>query len=528
MTFLEKKNSPKTRVSVSDIEGAWEPQKGRDKVSRGIEYHDGDDRYQTLEAMCERYAVEVKKEMNGKGEIETYVAKTVTAKKAAIKNNLYEVVNLGLTRKISSLVASLVDTSKWTYTKDGKPADDDAESITEEREEGSFDLRLSRVDELSVLTGCSAMLTQVLGGKYNYQPIPLDRVWVVFGETVQQDEDERPVDTLNLEDAQVVIIQLAEEEFVAYFGRSDVYEQGRCVKYESENWAAIPDVNDDTADDYRDDSGEVANPLTMWQDDQSDWSTPEYPIIIWQGTSNGVGKTIMPVMLNLVDASREIDLSASRTSMSANKGARGAWLLTSSAGSQGGVTPPIDEGMAALKEGQSAVVLTVPSGNIETASKVNQDAAAYLSDSIGVPAYQISVDQGANFPSGAALIEAQKPLNAMRQKRYKLNRAEMAKQFEIEKALAGIETGDPVAVDVKQNWVVAPIDVQKTDLEILEEEEKRIAMKISDKVNAIVATNRNVESREDAEAYLEQLEPEVVAVAPTNGLRRTIGTNIPS
>jgi hypothetical protein len=294
-----------------------------------------------------------------------------------------------------------------------------------------------------------------------------------------------PVDQLQIEHAQSVPIQLDDEHFVTYFGRSDIYPNGRMVKYKAKEWSAIPELNEDnTATEYMI-GDEIHNPLTYWQDKTGDYEQPEYPVITWQGTTAGVGTELLPVQTNLYDTSEEIDLSSSRTAMSANKAARGAWFFSNEGGASPNQPASIDEGMAKLENGQSVFVLSVPAGNIDVADKVNQNTASYLADEWSVPAYLISVDTDVQIPSGKALVEVSKPQVKMQNRRKDINDSQMARMFQIEKALAGMENGAVVGENIEQVWTLKSAEIFKTDIEKLQELQIRKDLEITDKVHIL-------------------------------------------
>ena len=526
MTILEKTNSPRTRVSIDNLSDGWTDQRARGSVHASLDYHDGNDRYYIEDKMADRFATEVIKTKNKQtGELETHQIRSQHAKRVAIQNHFYEATPRKIHRKITTWVGSLANTSVFTYTKDGKPDEEFQQDMQSERQNGAFALAFARTDQISVMVGSCIMMPQVINDSFNYQPIPPSKVWVPFGESIKQDsasgeEIDRPVNKLRLEDALAVVVHLGEKNYVAYFGRSTDYPQGRRVEYEAESWDTIPEPYDDSATtrDYIGDSGEIANPLTEWQDKQGDFTSPEYPIIVWQGDSDGIGKELIPVSDTLYLSSLEIDLSASRTSMSANKGARGAWMIENGIGASTAVPQAVDEGLGTLKEGQKMVVLTVPSGNIAEARNTNEADADYLSDAYGIPPYLMSLSKNTQVPSGEALIQANKPLEWKRKERYAINRDEMKRLFDIEMALAGIEGGEPVNSDVKQNWMVLPMDVQKTKVQLLEEAKLERELGIIDEAEMLVRVNPDIETREEAEAYLKSLNLAPAVEAPTGTL----------
>jgi hypothetical protein len=135
-------------------------------------------------------------------------------------------------------------------------------------------------------------------------------MWIIYNDSILQDDEERPTNKLDLEDAVCVIVQLDKDKFAAYYGRSNVYPNGRFVTYSGDSWERVPSHDSVTEGDNLGDDETFANPLTEWQDKNGDYSTPEYPVFIWYGAPQSVGKNILPVSLSLYEMSKEIDLSA--------------------------------------------------------------------------------------------------------------------------------------------------------------------------------------------------------------------------
>jgi hypothetical protein len=380
----------------------------------------------------------------------------------------------------------------------------------------------SRLDEISVVVGSSVMLIQVNNGDYQYQPITPDKVWVIFGEQIETNEELIPVDKLKLDHAQCVIIQMDEKKYAAYFGRSDMYETGRFVQYEASSPFSIPAVGSQDINEYMI-GEEIYNPLTYQQDSAGDYTTPEYPIATWQGTTQGIGTELLPVQTNLYEIAKEIDLSSSRVAMSANKAARGAWFFTNEGGASPNQPASLDEGIAKLEAGQSVMVLSVPAANIGEATKVIDDLTVYLADQYSVPTYMLKVGDrslvsGNTMPSGAALLELNKPQVKFEHMRRDINSTSMDRIFQIEKALAGIENGTPVGTDIEQIWTLRPASILKTDLEKLAEAKLELEMELTDRAH--VLSEKKGITVEEAQEELDAL---VIAPVASTTANRVFG-----
>ncbi len=527
--ILEKQNIPKVRItSDSDLNDLYSAETNRDLASTILDYHDGNDIQHIKVKMAERYASEITRTENSATGEPTYNSvKTKESQVAAIKNNLYEVVTKGMTRKIATNVARLFENSTFKYVTNGLPDPEFTAVMSEARKDGSFNLRASRMDEISVVTGSSAMLVQVLNNKLNYQPMAQDKIWIVFGNAIKTGARYSAVDILNIEDALTVIIQLDKDSYVAYFGRSDVYPNGRMVKYKASAWHKAPSLTPDakdkeaqaiaaSAEDYEID-GVIYNPLTYWQDKSEDYSSPEYPVITWQGSPAGVGNCILPTQTSLYESSKEIDLSASRTSMSANKAARGAWFFTSTDGATNEPTS-FDEGVKTLEEGQSALVLSVPAGNIKTADTINNSNANYLSDQWGIPAYLLAVGENTTVPSAVALLELNRPAVMMQNKRAAINEESVDRLFDIEVALVSIETAKEVAADTEQIWEVSSLEVLQTKTELLNELKIEKDMGLIDNTGILLRLSNGLTTKEQAEEFLATIKPAPVSTVNRLGI----------
>ena len=523
--ILSEQTEALTRSDVAPSD-AFEPQPKRSKVPEIVAYHDGDDRSAIQRKMAARYATSViRGEDSDTGEIRYHVTKTKAAQAAAIAAGLYEVVCRGTTRKITRATATLVQNSEITFQRDGAEDDEFSEMMRRERRRGGFSLAMARLDDMSVVCGSAALLVQVMGSRLSYQPLTAAQVWIVYGSDIAEGDEIRPVDRSRIDEASCVVIETAPGSFAGFWGRSDQYPRGRYARWdgESDSWKSAPAPGAAGCWDWMD-ADDIANPLTLWQEETGDYSIPEYPLIAWYGMTSPISE-VLPVSDSLYEASLEIDLTASRISMAANKGARGAWFLTQEAGASPVQPSSFDEGVKALEPGQGAIVLTVPSSNVEVAASTNDRNARYLADEYGVPSYMISgADTTYQIPSGVALQEIQKPLQRTLESRYEANEASMERLFRVECGLIGMETGDMFGDGVEQIWTLRTALSELPILERLAEQQQRITMGLSDAAQALVDLG-DYPDREAAAEYLATLTTVAPEPAPTGGLmalRRTL------
>jgi hypothetical protein len=411
------------------------------------------------------------------------------APQAAIENNLFEIVGTEYYQKIVRYTGSLAQDTEYVYTT-GETEDGDLDrdeeftgEITEARVDGGFQQKLSRLDELSVGSGSSVMMVQILGSKLDYQPIPVNQIWVAYNGSITENDVERPANSLDIEEASVVVIMLEagdRNKYVAFFPRSDKYPQGRQVTYFSRTWHNIPPEGEDPeATEATDNSGAIANPLTVLQDRSKDWTIPEIPVVVWTGTTKGIGTTLLPYDEALYNTCLELDLSASRSMTSLNRSATGTLIFTSEPGSSPVWSDNLGEGTTLLKPGQSATMLNLPPQGGEALMDGVERMGAMIGDAYGVPGYLLATGDSAQVPSGTALMELNQPAAKMRRKRAELNRAAMQRIFDVERGLAAIDNDDPgYAANVRQQWIVHDMAYVKTDEQRLTEAKLELELKV--------------------------------------------------
>ncbi len=488
-------------------------------VSEMIETLDGRGRPYILEKMAARYAQEIQlgtHPLSGEAN-QRFSVRTNEAKRKAIQAGLLEVSSLYLYQRIVRERATLwTEGQIYTY---GDAADGFADDLQEARAEAGDSLAMARVDSLSVGCGSAAVLIQVLGSRLNYQPIRRDSIWVAFAPSITDDEIERPVDTLRLDDATCVVVRLGASDdgdtsrFAAWFGRSEVYPNGRFVQYATDDWSDIPDVwSDGVLSEYWLDNEQavVANPLTVYADDHTGGAGPEYPIVTWLCDTSGYGGSLLPVQTDLYQQSKEFDLGASRVLLSALKSARGAFVLTKETGASSIVADVLDEGVVELNHGQGLQTMGHPASNSRDALGVIMEQYALTASAYNVPAYRVAVSESLQVPSGVALEIINEPLMRDRRARIELNRKNTARKFSIERALASLENGVPYPADIVEHWEPNELQLPVDPSIQADAWQKQIALGITDVVD-VAREFAGLESREQAENYLETLRKQETA-----------------
>jgi hypothetical protein len=526
MSLLNTEPQIKTRTLPADLNDAIIVT-GVDVMNDAALYLDGDTHRMLTEMMAKRYCTRIVKAEGGDDEVlddgtsSVYYADPILAAEAAVRSGQFEVVDTGIYCKLVHENATLANNTAFEYTDENDNAVDAfAADITEAREQAGFSIRLARLDELSVAAGSAAMLVQILGGSYDYQPMLCTALRVVFNKQIVDGDTPRPVNTLSIDDASLVVVQLGGKEHVAYYGRSEQYPQGRMVKYTSANWKDIPGVGQTTATDTLDDAGQPVNPLTRLQDVSGDYSAPEYPIVVWNGTTRKIGTTLMPCDVVAYKNAMEADLATSRILTSSLKAASGMTVFSADAGASPVMPENIGEGLVALKPGQALNVISVPAINSKYAGEFIGDLNAMISESAGVPSYRLGMSKMTLIPSGVALQELDKPAQKHRQWRADINRANMQRLFAIECCLARIENDDPsVGVGVYQTWTVRDFEYASNPVETMTAEKLAQEIKIGGRHEAARKYNPALKdaTRNQIDAYLQELDIPEAPSGPSLG-----------
>jgi hypothetical protein len=383
---LIRQSIPLTELKDSEVTGL-------PVVSEIVDYSDDNERPYILAKYAQRYCERIQKADSGEvGSAEdTYYSNPVLAAKAAVDTGKFEVVTLGTLTKIKRIVASLNRDTEYQYVDEaGQEVEDFQQDIEQSRAQAGFLMKLGRTDELAVVSGSAGMLVQQLGSQMDYQPLQSNQIKVVHAESIMEGDSERPTNTLDIEEASLVVLQMSAasglaSNYVAYFPRSDEYPKGRMVKYTANNWYEIPIVGADGSVDHRDAGDEIANPLTVLQDTAQDWTIPEIPVSLWQGSVNGAGSELLPTYTTLYEQDKEINLAASRQMFAGVRSATGIIVFSTELGGSPVVSDNLGEGLSMLKPGQSLNVLSVPGINQKYLMDTIKDTVAFLSESYGVP-----------------------------------------------------------------------------------------------------------------------------------------------
>jgi hypothetical protein len=436
-----------------------------------------DDKTQLKKYTKERYGTKLKKKSTGDAETETaYDTYEIGKVATAIELGKFEIVPTGLYGRIADEVATLFTQSdqKWIYTsgEDEETTEELEElqaTINEHREAGRFNETMERWDRLSVGVNCCYIRLLWVSGHIQYEVVRPGAIHFQFPLTIEEGGETRSPLYTEIEDASTVAIELtnaeggkSEKQWVAYIGRNDIYEWGRCVTYEANDWFPVPDLGSDTIISEYEIQGRPANPLTYLQFFYgADLVNYEYPISRLLGTASGSDENLIPTTLTLYENSIELDSSSSRNLTNAVKASAGTVAVEDPANAG---LPDTLEGAVALKREQRMNWGGRDATHAVNAGTVIDNQKREQAEAYGVPGYRV-VHTQTQPESGAALMIRHQPQVEYRKKRVRLNYANVIRlsELEIYYLSAFGDQGDVPDVDVSWfpgTWTppVPPLD----------------------------------------------------------------------
>lgn len=353
-----------------------------------------------------------------------------------------ETVCIGLGHKIASAIATLFSEQTQTFALSG-PNESDASAASEL----IWDLRgerfveaLVQADTESIWVASMPILVEFVDGVLHYRVIDPGKVQVLFEESIESNGQTRPANMLDIEDATCVVINTGSTDditnsYIAIFGRSQEYPDGRYVAYRSSgDGLEIPKpYADDTYDWIDKDSGEIANPLSLYANQNPDLDVPEYPIAtIHSGLVRR--ETLFPVSDSMLQEALEADVAASHIRATSGDNSRGTRVFVKS---ETGATQPVPKSLSGeviLEDGQDLRQLNADSAAPKIAWELLQEEMVSTSLGFAVPDFYISSqDHTVEAASGVALRVRSGQLNKLRARRAELNAPAVDKIFEVEK-----------------------------------------------------------------------------------------------
>jgi hypothetical protein len=445
-----------------ESEGTWVAVNSNE-VSNIVGYFDRTTiRTQIRDAITARYGVGIRQVKDAAGGVlETY---TRDEFKIRVDAGIAEAITIGFGPKIEAALATLFTERGQRFTLTSEETDDVTEAtelLEDQRKNGGFLQTMVDADKRSVQCASSIVFVEFASGNLQYSFKDIGKIQAYFDKSIEENGEPRPVDMSDLEDCTYIVIQtgqvdLQTSSYLAIFGRSEAYPQGRYVAYESDSDGRdVPDFGPDVFEYLID--GKQANPLSYYANLNPELQVPEFPIAIMRG---GVGNEsdLFPFSDTLFNESLEADVSASHYRATGNDAARGTMAISRTEQAAGKALPRSLHGAVDLPAGMSL-------------EHISHDAAATLSGlegldkelihtggSYGVPDYMlVSEDYTVEASSGIALQVKTRPLKKKREYRTEINQPTVGKVFEIEKAYLSLHhEGDDSAVaqleSCTQNW----------------------------------------------------------------------------
>lgn len=431
---------------------------------------------------------------NKNASIETYVRSGFDIQ---VDSGGVEVLSMGFATRVVAALATLFTEPGQRFTLLGEGEKDLSEAdelLREHRASGGFSAAMSLVDWRSVQVGSAAVFVTYSGGGLTYQVLSPSDVRAYFGDTIVDEGVVRATDKTDVEDASIVVIRLSRVNTVAWrylaiFGRSDVYPQGRYVTFEaSNNSLTIPKVGDGDAIDYMI-GGSVANPLSIVANQYPDQLIPEYPIAIIKG---GVAESgdLMPVSSSLYEDSVSFDVSGSHLLETSGDAARGTTVVECDEQATGKPLPRTLRGQIALVAGQKVDHIAHGAAESVAALDVHTKLETEVAAGYSVPDFMVSSkDHAIEASSGIALEVKSRPLKKQRRYRVELNTPAVRKIFAVERSLLGLfaanETGVALLLTCTQVWDAGELRLPENRKEMVERISTLLDKGIFDMISAI-------------------------------------------
>ena len=408
-----------------------------------------------------------------------FSAKWDLAAKAAIQAGQYEICRLDLFGNITGATATLFSEPGQKYEYSNENA---GKLITAKRIDAGTTLSDLRWDTVAVGVGSCALYLEVKGDKLTETEVRPTALWVIFAESILDDEHDRSTDGMNIDEASLVIMQLAGEKYAAWWGPSKAYPVGRHCVYSAKKFSDIPkpeakDGREYTiSGEYKEGvvgSDELANPLSLWGG-YSKTNPPVYPFSILYGTPLSTG--LLPTSTSLYKTGLEIDLLASVILGASGKGARGAQVLKSTADSDPSDVPDnTSEGLIVLGRGKELEFTGQTPLYSTYAMDVLSDQSKKIAATHHVPGYMAMDNDRTEVPSGIAIRRLNEPRLDYRRLRIEMNKASVARRWAVEKALLNATDGKAtIPEDTTETWNAGAMEFAIDATEKLTEWEQRI------------------------------------------------------
>jgi hypothetical protein len=442
-----------------------------DLIDQAVPYFERQlDHYLVRKAFKQRFSIGIKPASDASSDsadigaslgYETYAKGAVGE---MVDQGMLEGLTAGVGGKISRALGNLFisETQVWGYTSDGETTDQSIEAeslINLHRKNGGFWTAAVKADQLSCAINGSLLYIDIRGKYLKYHVVSPSCFHAIFHSTISDSGIDRAVDYSEIEDATAVVLRLSDrvssdvtkQQYLAIFGRSEDYPNGRYVTYHATRWDGIPDVGDREAHDCTLPDGTVANPLSYLAAQNPTESIPEYPIVAFDGGLTLVTNEIVSTSSSLYENCIEIDIAYSRLLKDALNAARGKDIISNPSGAP---LPRTTEGVVSLLRDQTLDIKGQPASNAQGAMSVLESAIVSIGHGYNVPGYMIvSGPATLTDTSGVALMIRTAPLVEFRRHRVALNSLSVDKIYDIERGMLRIFTGSADFLkDIKQTW----------------------------------------------------------------------------
>lgn len=353
------------------------------------------------------------------------------------------------------------------------------ELVNHIRERGNFDTAFEGLDFAASAVEVAYMHTYPNGYDLEYDVVLPDDIWFVHSEMITHHSEGMPdivspTDKRKINQATAVVIQMDtaaseadESVYLAYVGGCEDWPDGRMVQYQASQPWPLPKgdeedgkgkiINENT---YPPEGGTPCNPLTRilnhGDPSQKECITTEFPIVEWRGGYRTIDdNSVIPATTSLYEASREIDIAWSRLLRHTQANVMGHSVWTSPTGSPGGTQLPRSIEYQFLQAGLEYTRHLEGAAEGQTAVEVLVNLSKQVAGGYFVPGYMV-IEHGAVPEAAAALAIQSRPLVEHRNRRFKVNKPKMAKQFEVERALLvgihGNKIKSQISPTIKQVW----------------------------------------------------------------------------
>jgi hypothetical protein len=388
-------------------------------------------------------------------------------------------IDIGFGQKVVSALATL-------FTEPGQRFDlagDDETDTTDQqtlmadiRDSGGMMSAIVNANRASIQCGSAAMFISAKNEGLKYQRLIPSQIRCYWPEIILDGDVRRAPDYSDIEDAYAIVIRtsmvdLEKYNYLAIFSRSEDWPNGRWVEYTASPSATkLPDIGEKDSFEYEID-GKPANPLSYWANTGgSEYSVPEFPIIPIMGVTQSTS-TPFPVSTSLYEDDIEFTITASHILSKGDDAAGGTDIIELDQVGAGAPLPKTLSGAITTLPGQTYRHESRNAADVKTAWEAVQMLKVASASGYAVPDYMmVSEDYALEASSGIALQVKTRPLVKERQRLELINKTNVARIFEIEKALLNMHLADRYRnveslLPLHMEWSAGPLELPENKQE---------------------------------------------------------------